>query len=71
MSSRHKIQDTTGVVTATADGLRAHVVVLTSPVGGESGYIPGCIWVNRSGTIGAIFYLNVGSATSATWVAIA
>ncbi len=70
MSSRFKQQDPTGVLLATADGLRVLVVVTSNPAGTESGYIPGAIWINRSGTIGAIHYINVGSATSATWVAL-
>lgn len=47
------------------------IVKSTAPTNGQSGYSIGCLWRNRAGTAGAILYLNQGTSTSSTWLAIA
>ncbi len=71
MSERHRIQDASGVVfdkPPLGDGL---TVLAVAPTNGQKGYITGALWVNTAGTAGAILYINQGSNTSTTWVAIA
>lgn len=71
MARRHDVQDGTGVIAAARpDGvtiLQQH----STPTNSVKGYTPGCIWINMSGTAGTVLYVNIGTASSTTWVAIA
>jgi hypothetical protein len=41
------------------------------PTNGIAGFAPGALFQNWKGTVGSVLYVNVGTATSATWVNIA
>ncbi len=71
MSSRFRLQDATGDILMTDNINRLLVRRTTTPAGSESGYDIGCIWINTSGTVGTILYVNVGTGSSATWLNIA
>ncbi len=71
MSQRHKVQDATGVFCETDGLLQSFVFSTTTPTASANGYQVGCFWVNKSGTPGTIFYVNIGTTTSATWQNIA
>jgi hypothetical protein len=71
MSSRHKVQDATGVINhQTPDGI-LQIVQRAAPSNGVAGYAPGCLWQNVAGTAGSVLYVNQGTYTSATWLNIA
>ncbi len=67
---RHKVQDATGVINSKPPMGILDVVKFAAPTNTDSGYAIGCVWRNLAGTAGSIFYVNIGSATSATWQAI-
>ncbi len=71
MSSRFKRQDATGVVIDHEPGGKNLVYGTVAPTNSQAGFETGCIYVNTSGTAGAILYVNQGSNTSTTWLAIA
>ena len=68
---RHDIQDATGVVVRKPNVGIMQVVSATTPTNGQAGYGPGCLWQNHSGSAGTVLYVNTGTNTSTTWVAIA
>lgn len=71
MSRRHDVQDAQGVVVAITPAQASYVIKSAVPTNGVPGFMPGCFWQNRNGTAGSLFYINTGSATSATWLNIA
>jgi hypothetical protein len=68
MSSRHRVQDATGVVVTTDLNELVYVIKTASPVGAEVNYIPGALWVNKNGGAGSVLYVNTGTLVSATWL---
>ena len=40
------------------------------PTAGIAGFAPGALFLNYKGTTGTLLYVNTGTSTSATWVAI-
>jgi hypothetical protein len=71
MSSRFKIQDATGVVIDDEPYGIMKVITNTAPTAAAAGYGVGCEWTNTAGAAGAILYINQGTTSSATWLAIA
>lgn len=50
-----------------------HVKECTSavaPTNGDAGYFVGCTFINTTGGAGGTYFINVGSSTSATWLAV-
>ncbi len=71
MSSRHKVQDATGVVVSVPGVGIMHIILATAPTDTDPGYGPGCIWQNTAGSAGTLLYTNIGTAASANWLNIA
>lgn len=71
MSRRHELQDGTGVLWKVPGiGIMA-IISTTAPTASAAGYGPGCIYIDRDASAGAIFHVNTGTASSATWLALA
>lgn len=70
MSSRHNLQDATGVITRHPVKGVTSVQSAVAPTAGKAGYATGCQWTNLKGTLGGILFVNTGSNTSATWTNI-
>ncbi len=75
MSRRHTVQDATGVI---VEKMPLGTLIVTQPgtpsaqgFTSANGFAIGCLYINTSGTIGSLLYINSGSATSATWTNIA
>lgn len=80
--TRDDIQDATGRRTFYAGGssagggslrgfpMRSTDCTLSSgvPTNGSTGFLPGATWQNYRGSTGSVFYINVGTVTSAIWV---
>lgn len=67
MSERHRVQDQTGVVVLTDGILISYIITNVAPTNSQVGFQVGCYHVNKLGTVGSIFYVNVGTTTSAIW----
>ncbi len=70
MARRHTLQDATGVMLHKPPLGAIMTVLAIAPTAGAVGYPTGSVWINTSGTIGLIFYVNTGTITSATWTAV-
>lgn len=70
MSERHRVQDQTGVVVLSDGILISDIITNVAPTNGQLGFQIGCTFTNKLGTVGGIYYVNVGTTTSATWVNI-
>ncbi len=68
---RHTLQDGTGILASKPPVGTLIIYQTAAPTNGQTGFATGCIWINTSGTAGAILYLNQGTASSTTWLAIA
>ena len=68
---RQELQDATGVVLASRPDGILDIVQRTTPTNGQGGYAPTCLWRNLAGGVGTFLYINVGTATSSTWLNIA
>lgn len=42
-----------------------------APTAAATGYAPGCLFINTSGSAGTVLYVNTGTKASATWLNIA
>lgn len=42
-----------------------------APTNSQTGFQTGCLYANRTGGAGTALYVNTGTNTSSTWVAIA
>ncbi len=71
ISSRFKRQDATGVVIDNEPLGKLLVYGTVAPTASAAGFQTGCLYVNTSGTVGGLLYINTGSNTSATWLNIA
>lgn len=40
------------------------------PTNGTANYMPGCIFLNKLGSIGSFWYANTGTLASSTWTNI-
>lgn len=70
MSECFKLQSSDGRVVLSDGLLESFKIYSTAPSNGVSGYQIGCIWVYKLGSPGSIFWINVGSITSAVWLNI-
>lgn len=42
----------------------------SAPTASAAGFAPGCIFINRGGSVGSLVYANTGTNSSATWTNI-
>lgn len=70
MSSRMRVQDPTGIIVAKPITGRLQVFGTGAPSNSVAGYAPGCIYHRINGSSGTALYLNEGTVTSSTWVAL-
>lgn len=68
---RHTQQDPTGILWSKPGVGTLIIAQAAAPTNSQTGFATGCLWINTSGTAGAILYLNQGTASSTTWLAIA
>ena len=67
----HRLQDGRGALLADSAGRPLFTYQSGAPVNGVSGFAVGCLWVNYAGAAATILYVNIGTATSTTWLNIA
>ncbi len=64
----HMLQDGTGVIIRYPVIGIMYIIAKTTPSQSVPGYGPGCVWVNRTGTSGSIFYINKGTSLLTDWL---
>lgn len=69
MSQRYEVHDATGVIVDYPGVGIMYVTGTSVPTG--AGYAPGCIFVNTSGGSATFAYINEGTSSSASFVAMA
>ncbi len=65
MSSRHEVQDATGIVSSIDQNARLHVFGRGAPTNAQAGFSPGCFYQDVTN---AEIYFNDGSLTSTFWL---
>jgi hypothetical protein len=70
MSSRHKLQDATGIQLSHPLYGAVMATGITVPANGAGGYAPGCIFLDLDAAGGLQMWINEGSITSALFVSM-
>lgn len=70
MSRRHDVQDATGRIEYISGRGTIQAWGVGAPSNGKTGFAPGCIYHNVTGTTGSALYVNVGTFTSSSWTLI-
>lgn len=70
MSRRHDVQDATGRVEYLSGRGTLEAWGTGAPTSGAPGFAPGCIYHRVDGGVSTALYVNEGTFSSATWVAL-